>query len=200
MNAPPGFKLLDQIQGRYGQIRNELEAGGTDSLAYEIKLNFANQLSLSRVPKTMRHCLCVNFGSFTSPIYGEVCKQKNRPMYHLAAFELSKAALGKLSLPPSQQSYSKELMSMKDDYLDAPIPSREVLFHDSEMNEQDENFLHMTPGYSVIPNLDFDFLVHRDVFVYAPCATFEWIRKLVSQGGPSVFVGVDFEGWPEALS
>ncbi|KAI4208774.1 MAG: hypothetical protein LQ349_009643 [Xanthoria aureola] len=178
-NAPPGLKL-DQMQGRYGQIKDELEAGGEDSLANTIKKAFADQLSKSRVPKTMRHCLCVNFGSFTSLTYGKVCKQKNRPMYHLAAFELFKQTL--------------------DEYLDEPIPSRKVLFHDPEMNEDDENFLHMTPEYLVIPNLDFEFLVHRDVFVYAPCATFEWIVKLVSEGGPSVFVGVDFKDWPEALS
>lgn len=89
---------------------------------------------------------------------------------------------------------------MKDDYLDEPIRSRSVLFHDPEMNEEDENFLRMTPEYSVIPNVVLEVLVHRDVFVYAPCATFDWIVKLIGQGLPSVFVGVDFHDWPEALS
>ncbi|KAI4253477.1 MAG: hypothetical protein L6R42_007570 [Xanthoria sp. 1 TBL-2021] len=95
-NAPAGLKL-DQIQARYGQIQEELHAGGVDSMAYTIEQRFGHQLAKSRAPEQMAGCVCINFGSFTSPKYEELCKQKNRPMFHLAAFELFKKQLGKIA-------------------------------------------------------------------------------------------------------
>lgn len=96
-NAPAGLKL-DQVQARYGQIQAELESGGPSSLAFAIRQRFETQLrhKRSRVPKKMVGCVCLNFGSFNSPKYEELCKQKNRPMYHLAAFGIMKGVLGKI--------------------------------------------------------------------------------------------------------
>ncbi|KAL8834123.1 MAG: hypothetical protein Q9176_007652 [Flavoplaca citrina] len=175
-----GLKL-DEVQARYGQIQAELESGGPKSLAYAIRQRFETQLrhKKSRVPKDIPACICLNFGSFTSPKYEELCKQKNRPMYHLAAFQVMKGVL--------------------DSYMHRAIAPHNVAFHDPEMNDEDKMFLETILGYRTIRTENVKNWIKHDIFAYIPCATFEYIHSLILEDWPAVFVGVDFEEWPEQL-
>ena len=83
--------------------------------------------------------------------------------------------------------------------MDRAIAPHNVAFHDPEMNEEDEMFLETILGYRTIRTENVKNWIKHDIFAYIPCATFEYIHSLILEDWPAVFVGVDFEEWPEYL-